>query len=199
MSMLLFVEFASNVFNCIQFQEQIVVCNVHYYLVGLVRNLASHFTCAVRENGQWSLFDDLCSNVLTFNSVHELFQHAMGGWFFAVYIKGESNMLAETRITDVSVNDQFDSSSIFPNVGNAPHHTYDDNISSRKMHNKRRREKYQEADNSLRNSKRRAEYLSKKNCISYHKINMTNVMKITKAFKQAALKIRSHSIRRQLV
>ena len=129
---------------------------MHYCLVGLVRNLASHFTCAVGKNGQWYLFDDLCSNVLTFNSVHELFQHAIGGWFFAVYIKRKSNMLPETSMTDVSVNDQFQSSSLFPDVGNTPHRTFDDNISNRKLHNKRRREKYQESNNSLRNVKRRA-------------------------------------------
>lgn len=163
MSMLLFVELSSNVFNCIQFQERIVVCNVHYYLLGVVRNLACHFTCAVCKNGQWYLFDDLCSNLPTFNSVHELFQHAIGGWFFAVYIKSQSDIFPEITMIDVSVNDQFEMSSILPDTRNAPHKIFDDNnISNRKLHNKRRREKYQESDNSLRNLKRKAEYFSQK-------------------------------------
>ena len=100
-SAILFIELSSDAINCIQFDENIAVSGKAYCLEGLVRNFASHYSCAVFQHGQWVLYDDLSNSIPTFISLQNLFQNAFSGWFFGVYVN------VEARINRNSVNAEF--------------------------------------------------------------------------------------------
>ena len=83
----LFIEFSLDCLNVLTFEREIRVFNQCYQLKGLIRNSATHFSCAVL-NDVWEYIDDLRDNSrsFAFNSLNKLFQHSVGGWFFGIYV-----------------------------------------------------------------------------------------------------------------
>ena len=83
---ILFIEFSPDLMNVIRFESDINVSSKHYRLQAMVRNLGTHFSCAVMENNSWEYIDDLSERTQLYLSLNSLYQHSVSGWFFAVYI-----------------------------------------------------------------------------------------------------------------
>ena len=86
LSDVIFVEFSSSMMPASQFSEDVLILE-NYKLCSMVRHLGSHFTCAVFENSQWYMYDDMLESCQVFKSLSGLFVQNYSGWFFAVYIK----------------------------------------------------------------------------------------------------------------
>jgi len=59
----------------------------------MVRHLNSHFTCAVLDGNSWSFIDDMRDNIISFPNIEDLFATFSQKWFFAVYVKNDTNFV----------------------------------------------------------------------------------------------------------
>ena len=82
---ILFVEFASDAINVLEFYDEIEIVNLNFKLKGLVRCSSNHFTCAIYEFQHWCYFDDLCDSVRLFDNLQQLFLKYPDNWFFGIY------------------------------------------------------------------------------------------------------------------
>ena len=80
-----FIEFSNEIMNCVTIHEETELNNSPYSLQGLVRCYQRHFTCAIKMEGKWVYFDDMCSTVQLFSSLQELKQHYPVGWFYTIF------------------------------------------------------------------------------------------------------------------
>ena len=81
----LFVELSQDATDQLTLSECIHVLGYTSELTALVRCDNKHFTCATYSENHWNYFDDLCSSVVSFPNLHDLFIHFPKGWFFCIY------------------------------------------------------------------------------------------------------------------
>ena len=86
----MFVEFDVELSSIMPYQESFDFRGKMYHLVGMVRHVGMHFTCAVKEfmyenRSVWKYLDDLNNQCLTLDSFELVTQNLVGGWFFGVY------------------------------------------------------------------------------------------------------------------
>ena len=108
---LFFVEFSVELMTILPFSQLIIMNDTEYVLVGLVRHLSSHFTCAVfQSNNVWLYIDDLNEQCYFFESFNQMQQEFMGGWFFGVYIKRTDKL--QDNYGDFTINNSNMSSTV---------------------------------------------------------------------------------------
>jgi len=96
-STFLFIEFSPNLMIDFSMFETVDIGRAQYKLKGVVRCHNNHFTCAVKLNGKWTYFDDLCANVREFPSLTMLQHVYQFGWFFTIYEQSASTESAVER------------------------------------------------------------------------------------------------------
>ena len=131
---ILFVEFASDAINKLEFYENIQIIDADYQLEGLVRCKSNHFTCAIYQSDQWYYFDDLCDSLLAFCNLRELYMKYPDNWFFAIYTSNHPHSMKSVLSTNTFAKNMF-SDAFSHSEGNSycfskNHHTSDYNCST---------------------------------------------------------------------